>query len=162
MPPPPLNKSLVVQIHMKDAESAESKEKSNFRFFRFLFFELWSFLYSNLPNFFCLQNCSNLCKRCGIGWIKRKIKFKIFPIIIFSSYSHFCNIITPIFDESFMIANSKNKNLNLFLFSFYSAHSTSTKTGSKQRRGWGGNLHILSWEKSKCKFSMNFHDNSKN
>ena len=31
------------QIYMKDAEPAESKEKSNFRFFRFLFFELWSF-----------------------------------------------------------------------------------------------------------------------
>ena len=33
---------------MKEAESAESKEKSTFRF---LFFELWSFLYSNVPNF---------------------------------------------------------------------------------------------------------------
>ena len=30
-----------VQIYMEDAELAESKEKSNFRF---LFFELWSFL----------------------------------------------------------------------------------------------------------------------
>ena len=29
-----------VQINMKDAVSVDSKEKSNFRFFRFLFFEL--------------------------------------------------------------------------------------------------------------------------
>ena len=28
---------------MKDAESAESKENSNFKLFRFSFFELWSF-----------------------------------------------------------------------------------------------------------------------
>ena len=34
-----------VQIYMKDAECAELKEKSNFRFFRLLFFELKSFLY---------------------------------------------------------------------------------------------------------------------
>ena len=34
-----------VQILMEDAESAESKEKV--KFFRFLFFELWSFLYPN-------------------------------------------------------------------------------------------------------------------
>ena len=32
------------QIYMKDAERAESKEKL---IFRFLFFELWSFMYSN-------------------------------------------------------------------------------------------------------------------
>ena len=32
----------IFQIYMKDAESTESKEKSNFRFFRFLFSELWS------------------------------------------------------------------------------------------------------------------------
>ena len=30
------------QTYMKDAECAESKEEYNFRFFRFLFFELWS------------------------------------------------------------------------------------------------------------------------
>ena len=36
------------QIHMKDAEWAESKEKS---YFRFSFFELWLFLYSNHPIF---------------------------------------------------------------------------------------------------------------
>ena len=29
---------------MKDIECAESKEKLNYRFFRFLFFEFWSFL----------------------------------------------------------------------------------------------------------------------
>ena len=29
-----------VQIHMKDAESTEPKEKSNLRFFRFLFFRV--------------------------------------------------------------------------------------------------------------------------
>ena len=33
-----------IQIYMKDPESVESKEKSNFRFFRFLFLELWSFI----------------------------------------------------------------------------------------------------------------------
>ena len=32
------------QILMEDAESAELKEKSNLRFFQFIFFELWSFL----------------------------------------------------------------------------------------------------------------------
>ena len=32
------------QIYMKDVESTESKEKSKFGFFRFLFFELWLFL----------------------------------------------------------------------------------------------------------------------
>ena len=36
---------------MKDAELAKLKEKSNFRFFLFLYFELWSFLYSNHSNF---------------------------------------------------------------------------------------------------------------
>ena len=48
-PPPKIIDScfISVQIHMKDAESAESKEKSNFRFFQFLFFEFWSFLYPN-------------------------------------------------------------------------------------------------------------------
>ena len=39
------------QIWMKDTESAESKEKSNFRFFQFLFFKLWSFLWHHHPNF---------------------------------------------------------------------------------------------------------------
>ena len=32
---------------MEDPESAESKEKSNFRFFRCLFFELWSLLFKS-------------------------------------------------------------------------------------------------------------------
>ena len=32
-----------VQIHMKNPESDEQKEKENFIFFRFLFFEVWSF-----------------------------------------------------------------------------------------------------------------------
>jgi len=41
-----LNKS--VQIYMKDAEYVESNEKS---IFQLLFFEFWSFLYSNHPNF---------------------------------------------------------------------------------------------------------------
>ena len=36
---------------MKDAKCAETNEKPNFRF---LFFELWSFLYSKHPN--CLMN----------------------------------------------------------------------------------------------------------
>ena len=36
---------------MKDPESAESIEKSNFRSLQFLFFELWSFLYSKWPQF---------------------------------------------------------------------------------------------------------------
>ena len=31
------------QIYMKDEDSAESIEKSNFRFFRYSFFEVWSF-----------------------------------------------------------------------------------------------------------------------
>ena len=31
----------IEQIYMKDLESAESNEKSNFRLFRFLIFELW-------------------------------------------------------------------------------------------------------------------------
>ena len=44
---------------MKDADLAESREKSNFRFFQFLFFELWSFFY------------------------------------------HYCDVITPIFDDFF-------------------------------------------------------------
>ena len=33
------------QIYMKDPESTETKEKSNIRFFQFLFFQLWSFLF---------------------------------------------------------------------------------------------------------------------
>ena len=37
-----------VQIYMQNPESAESKEKPNFRF---LFFELWSLLYSKCPQF---------------------------------------------------------------------------------------------------------------
>ena len=36
---------------MKDAECAELKEKSNFRFFRFLFFELWPRLNSKYGQF---------------------------------------------------------------------------------------------------------------
>ena len=36
------------QIYMKNAEYAESKEKS---YFRFIFFELWSFFTQNMVNF---------------------------------------------------------------------------------------------------------------
>ena len=39
----PKKKVKSVQIHMKDPESAEQEKKSNFIFFRFLFFGLWSF-----------------------------------------------------------------------------------------------------------------------
>ena len=39
------------QIHMNDVESVESKEKTSFRFLQFLFFELWSFLFIFVPNF---------------------------------------------------------------------------------------------------------------
>ena len=38
-----LNYFLIFKIYMKDPESAEQEEKPNFRFNRFLFFELWSF-----------------------------------------------------------------------------------------------------------------------
>ena len=41
---PVLDKS--VRIYMKDVECSEMNEKSNFRFFRSLFFELWTFLYA--------------------------------------------------------------------------------------------------------------------
>ena len=40
-----------VKIYMKDAECAETNEKSIFRFCRFLFFELCSFLYSKYGKF---------------------------------------------------------------------------------------------------------------
>ena len=39
---------------MKDAESAETNEKSIFQFSDFLVFEIWSFLYSKLVNFFMI------------------------------------------------------------------------------------------------------------
>ena len=40
-----------VQNYLKDAECAETNGKSCFLFLPILFFELWSFLYSNYPNF---------------------------------------------------------------------------------------------------------------
>ena len=43
-----------VEIHMRDVESTESKEKSNIWFSRFLFFELWLFLVIFVPHFFFL------------------------------------------------------------------------------------------------------------
>ena len=39
------------QVHMNDAESVESKEKSNFRFSQFLFLEIWSFFVLKEPQF---------------------------------------------------------------------------------------------------------------
>ena len=48
------NKIKIIQIYMKNLESDEWKEKSNFRFFPFLFFELWSFLSRHHPNFRCI------------------------------------------------------------------------------------------------------------
>ena len=41
--PPPLRSG---HIHMKDAHSAESNEKSYFRYFRFLFFQLWLIVFT--------------------------------------------------------------------------------------------------------------------
>ena len=40
-----------VQIYMKDKECSVTNEKSILRFFRFLVFELWSFLYSKCGQF---------------------------------------------------------------------------------------------------------------
>ena len=49
------------QIYMKATDSAESEEKSNFRSIRFLFFELWSFLWHHQPNFWWIfhENSKN-------------------------------------------------------------------------------------------------------
>ena len=57
------------QIYMNDTESAEAKEKANFRFLRLLFFELWSFLYSNHPNFRWIFTIANSKSK------NRKIEF---------------------------------------------------------------------------------------
>ena len=64
---------------MKDVELAESKEKSNFRFVQFLFFELWSFF-----GYFC-----NVITPIFDEFftITRKIKSEHFFIIFFSFYS---------------------------------------------------------------------------
>ena len=45
---------------------------------------------------------------------RKKIKF---PIFIFSSYGHFCYVITPIFDEFFTITR-KIKSDNYFFIRF--------------------------------------------
>jgi len=60
---------------MKDPESAESKEKLNLRFFRFLFFELWSFF----GHFFDVITLIFV----QFFMITRKIKIGEFFIIIF-------------------------------------------------------------------------------
>ena len=49
-----------VEIHMEEVDSTESKEKSNFWFFRFIFFELWLFLLIFVPQFcFVPHNSKN-------------------------------------------------------------------------------------------------------
>ena len=65
---------LNVQIYMKDAEHAESKEKSNFRF---SFFKLWWFLWRHHPNFQCIfhDNLKN----------KKSKNFLIIFFILFST-----------------------------------------------------------------------------
>ena len=83
---------------------------------------------------FFIQKCSNLHERYGMFWIERKIKFQVFPIF-FSSYGHFCDVSTPIFDEFFMITQKIKIRIFQIFFSFYSAHSASSiKTGLKLRR----------------------------
>ena len=68
------------------------------------------------------------------NWLNRmKNKISDFSYFYFVSYGHFCDVITPIFDEFFTI--TRNIRIGEF-FSFYSAHSASSmKTGSKLRGG---------------------------
>ena len=65
---------------MQDPESGESKEKSNFRFFWFLFFKLWSFSYSNHHNF------------RWIFTITRKIKIEKIVQYIFHTIQHIAHL----------------------------------------------------------------------
>ena len=44
------------EIYMKDLESAESKEKPNFRSWRFLFFEFWSVFLLKMITIFKIKN----------------------------------------------------------------------------------------------------------
>ena len=80
---------------MTDAESTESKEKSNFRFFRFLFFELWSF------------------------------------------FDHFCDVITPIFDEFFTITRKiKIRFFKIIFFILFSTFRIIHKNRIKTEASW--------------------------
>ena len=87
--------------------------------------------------------------------LNRKGKIiKKFSDFYFSSYDHFCDVITPIFDEFFTINREKKIGEFLYsIFSFYSAYSASSiKTRLKLRGEGGGVLHILSWEKAEISF----------
>ena len=73
---------------MKNPELAESKEKSNFRFFQFLFFELWSFLYSKLPIF---DEFLTITRKIKIGKIEK---------LIFHSFQHIAGVCISLVGKS--------------------------------------------------------------
>ena len=62
----------------------------------------------------------------------------------FSSYGHFCDVITPIFDAIFTIYR-KIKLGNFFNYLFQSASSIERIKTDGGEGGWGS-LLILSWE----------------
>ena len=89
----------------------------NIRTFIFFLISIFLFFYKKFEIFFLtkmleyilknpiffFQMCSNLHERCGIGWIKRKIKFQIFPIFIFRVmviFGYFCSKKCP-FSKNF-------------------------------------------------------------
>ena len=80
----------------------------------------------------------NLHEISAFGWIERKPNFRLFLFLFFELRSfqcHFCDVITPIFDD-----NSKNKNRRIFfiIFPFYSACSAPFVTTFWGHHFWGG------------------------
>ena len=59
----------IVQIFMKGAECSETNEKSNIRFFRYLFFKIWSFLYSKYGQF--SMNFHNNSNKKNVNFFSR-------------------------------------------------------------------------------------------
>ena len=78
-------------IYMKDAECAETNEKSILRFLQFLDFEMWSFLYWNVVHFWWIVNAnSTIIQKIKIGKIWKLIIHSIQHCAHLSSkYGHF-------------------------------------------------------------------------
>ena len=131
-PTAPLRNS---RIFMKDAQCAETNEKYIFRFFRFLFFELWSILFTISSCFTIINNqkkkSSTVVK---FTWKMNSVRpetneksiLRLKRFLVFEIWSF-------LYSQLVKNNNSKNKNRKID-FPFVSAHcASSIKTGSKLR-----------------------------
>ena len=105
------------------------------------------FWYAVYTNLFRLRSKSINSKKYKHQLNRKKNQISDFFYFYFSRYSHFCDLVTPIFNEFFIV--TRKMNLEEKFISFFIIFSTlriihKNRIKTKEMKGRG--LHILSWE----------------